>query len=396
MKILQVTNFFKPYWEEGGVVRVSYEISRGLSSNNHKVTVFTCNKLINRLKYKANIPIIEENIKIYYFDNFLHFISLRTFPLPFLSVFTIKKEVKKFDIVHIHEHRTLLAIFVSYYARKYNIPYVIHGHGSVQTGAFRKRVKKIFDIFFGYRIIKNAAILIAVSKEEANHYHQIGGKIENIVVLYNGLNIDNFKNLPKKGIFKKKYGITNKMILFLGRIEKIKGLFFAIKAFLEVVNDLDNVTFVIAGPDYGYKSELENFVNSRDAKDKVKFIGYVDEIDKIHAYVDSDLFVHTVINMGGVGLAPLEAILCGSPVVVTPGCGEIIIQNNCGYVVQYGDIEGLKKVMRNVLTNPKDDKMITRGIVCIHENYTWDKYTDSLEKLYQRIVIKKDPSLEIE
>jgi len=38
MKSQQVTNFFKPLWEAGEVVRVSYELSRGFSSNNHQVT----------------------------------------------------------------------------------------------------------------------------------------------------------------------------------------------------------------------------------------------------------------------------------------------------------------------------------------------------------------------
>jgi len=388
MKILQVTNFFKPLWEAGGVVRVSYELCRGLSSHNHQVTVFTTNKYINRVKYKANVPVIEENIKIYYFENFLQFIPIKTLPLPLLSIFTIRKEVKKFDIIHIHEHRTMLAIIVSYYAKKYNIPYVIHGHGSVSKGVFRNRLKKIFDILFGYRIIKKAARLIAVSKEEANHFFQITGKKEGIKVLYNGFHIDNFKELPEKGIFKKKYGIKNKMVLYLGRINMTKGLLFAIKAFLEVANDLEDVTFIIAGQDDGYKSELENFVNSIGADDKVQFIGYVDEIDKIQAYVDSDLFVHTVIYMGGVGLAPLEAILCGSLVVVTPECGEIIIQYKCGYVVQYGDIKGLKEIMRDVLINPKDYEMIKRGIECIHENFTWDIYLDKLEALYHGIVKK--------
>lgn len=46
--------------------------------------------------------------------------------------------------------------------------------------------------------------------------------------------------------------------------------------------------------------------------------------------------MHTVQYMGGVGLTPLEAILCGTSVIVTEECREVVKKANCGYLVKHG------------------------------------------------------------
>ena len=51
MKILQVTNFFKPSWESGGPARVAYEISKKLVERGHEVTVYAT----VRYKLKLNV-----------------------------------------------------------------------------------------------------------------------------------------------------------------------------------------------------------------------------------------------------------------------------------------------------------------------------------------------------
>ena len=52
MKILQVTNFFKPSWEAGGIARVAYEISKELVNRGHEVTVYTTDGFKYRLNFK--------------------------------------------------------------------------------------------------------------------------------------------------------------------------------------------------------------------------------------------------------------------------------------------------------------------------------------------------------
>lgn len=386
MKILQVSHSFYPCLEAGGVVKVCYEISRALVKRGHQVTVVTTDGCSHRLNIKTNCDLNIEGMHVWYFRNISNYLRIKLkFATPYMLPLYLKKNIRDFNVIHIHEHRTVLAVFVSYYAKKYRIPYVIHGHGSISREVSGKSLKKLFDILFGYSMIKGASRLIAVSNEEAHHYLKFTNDPDKIIVMYNGIDIGTFNKLPQPGLFKEKYGIHGKMILFLGRINKTKGLEFAIRAFSELVKIREDVTFIIAGSDDGYTSHLEKLRDELDLRNKVLFIGSVETQDKIAAFRDADLFVHTVLYMGGVGLTPLEAILCNCPIVVTPECGEIIIQSNSGYIVQYGDIKKLTMIMQNVLNNPPDYCMINRGIEYIHNNFTWTKYIDKTETLYRSI-----------
>jgi len=388
LKILQVCNFYKPSWEAGGAVRVAFEISNQLINKGHQVTVYTTDGFKSRLNVQTNSEIDVDGARTYYFKNLSNFTTRKLiFPIPYHLVSAIKNNVKKFDVIHIHEHRTFAAIVASHYAKKHKIPYVIHGHGSISTEVYMKIPKIIFDNLFGYRIIKNAHLLLAVSQQEANHYRKIVGNKNNIIVLYNGMDINNFDKKTIPGKFKDQYNITDDIILYLGRLNKIKGIDFALSAFAELIKEKQNVKFVIIGSDDRYEPFLKKIVNELNIADKVIFIGFIEEKYKQMAFSDAGLFIHTVLGgMGGVGLAPLEAILCGTPVVVTLECGEVIDQCDCGYIVNYGDIEGLKEIMKLVLEKPKDLSKINRGIDYIHNNLTWDKYTDKLEQLYQNII----------
>lgn len=389
MKILQVTNFFKPSWESGGPARVVYEMSKKLVERGHEVTVYTTDGFKSKLDVKKNKPVDVDGIKTYYFRNLSRYLAREmVLPIPYYLPIVAKRGIKDFDVIHIHEHRTMLAVVVRYYAKKYRVSYVLHGHGSISRGNSRKRLKRIFDILFGYNIIREATKLIAVSKEEAEHYKQTGANDKKIFVVYNGMDIESFKNLPECGRFKEKYHINGTMILYLGRINKSKGLDFVIKAFSKLIKEENNIVLVIAGSDDGYKIELEKLIKKLDLSDKIKFTGFVDENDKISAYVDAGLFVHTVRYMGGVGLTALEAILCGTPVIVTDECGEVIKEADCGYLVRCGDVNDLKEKMKLVIENPEEGKVMQeKGEKYIEENLSWGNVIKKVERVYEEAIL---------
>ncbi|KAF5430839.1 Glycosyltransferase involved in cell wall bisynthesis, partial [Candidatus Methanophagaceae archaeon] len=254
----------------------------------------------------------------------------------------------------------------------------------------KKRLKWLFDIVFGYKILRDANRVIAVSNEEAEYDRQKVANGKKISTIYNGMNLESFESLPKHGNFKKKYEINGKMILYLGRVHKSKGIDFVINAFSELIRDINDVVLVIAGPDDGYKAELEKLIKKLNLSDKVKFTGFLYVDDKISAYVDAKLFVHTVRYMGGVGLTPLEAILCDTPVIVTEECGEVIKEANAGYLVDYGDIKDLKEKMRGVIENPEEGmNQVKKGKKYIMENLTWAAVVKRVEKVYLSLMAER-------
>ena len=75
---------------------------------------------------------------------------------------------------------------------------------------------------------------------KSGQYIEMGVSKNKIEIIPNGINLSDYQNLPEKGEFRKKYGIKNdeKIILYLGRINRIKGIDMLIEAFSDVSNDL--------------------------------------------------------------------------------------------------------------------------------------------------------------
>ena len=98
MKILQVTNFFKPAWETGGVTRVAYDMSKYLHELGHSVTVYTTDGGNKRLKVTKNRVTYIDGIKTYYFKNVSQYLAKSfNFVTPYYLTLILKKEINKFD-----------------------------------------------------------------------------------------------------------------------------------------------------------------------------------------------------------------------------------------------------------------------------------------------------------
>ena len=85
------------------------------------------------------------------------------------------------------------------------------------------------------------------------------------------------------------------------------------------------------------------------------------------------------------GLVPFEAIMCGTPVIVTDdcGCSEWIKKSRAGYVVKYGDVSGLKETIVKCLTdNAEAKKMVLQGKEYIRSNLQWAQVAHEIEDIY--------------
>ena len=377
MKILHVIPYYTP--KRGGDVNVCNNLAKELSRRGHEVTIITSNFEFDESYAKL---IEKEGVKV---------LTFHCYSSLFLFLYTpsmgkwLENNLKTFDMVHIHDLRSYQSIVSYRYACKFNVPFIIQPHGSTLRMISKEKLKLLYDVFFGNKIMKSANSVIAVSKEERSYDLEMGAK--KVEVIYNGVETDLYDNLPEYGRFKENISVENKIILYLGRINKSKGLATLIRAFSLLKEDYsEKVTLIIAGSDENYKNVLEKLVKNLDLCDDVKFIGFVSDEDKISAFRDSDLFVHSVRYMGGVGLAPIEAVLAGTPIVVSEGCGELISDIDCGYLVKFGDEIALKDALIYVLKNPVEAKKKTD--LCkdyILKNFKWEVVAENVERLYLNI-----------
>lgn len=390
MRILQVTNFFKPSWEAGGVTRICYEISQNLVRRGHEVTVYTTDGYGSRLNVKLNRPSNVDGINVYYFYNLSRtLIKKMKLTTPYYLPIILRNEIKNYDIIHIHEHRTIPAIFVSFYAKKHNIPYVLQAHGSVLPFLQKQKLKNIFDLLFGYSVLKNATKVIALNKTELSQYQEMGVISNKICIIPNGINLSDYSNSLVQGTFKIKYSIepTCKVILYVGRIHKNKGLDMLVNSFSILLKKLPNSKLVIIGPDDGFKKELESIIANLNITPNVLFTGFVDKDTKIAALTDADIFVTP--NFSGFPVTFLEACVFGLPIVTTENGDNLDwINGNIGLVTKYNEGD-FSKAMVDILSNDiLRQSFSTKGKKLVLSEFSMDNFIARMEYVYTECILK--------
>ena len=384
MKILIVSDTFPPR-KFGGVTTISYLLAKKLVERGHNVVVYTTDvgdSASSRLNVK-DIEIIN-GLKVYYFKNISNSLAFkhRLF-LPLGMTSAIKNSITNFDIIHFHGYRSFLGIIIHHYAKKYKIPYVLQAHGSILPSFQKQRLKKLYDVVWGYRILHDASKVIALTKTEAEQYRIMGVNKDKIKIVPNGINLSEYDYLPKRGEFRRKYGIRDNenMILYIGRIHITKGIDLLVKAFADLAKELNDVKLVLVGPDDGYQSVIEDYVRTLKVNDKVLFTGFVNNKEKIAAFADADVFVTP--SFLGFPVTFLEACACGTPIITTRNGDELDwIHDRVGYVVEYNK-EQLQDAMSKIL---RDEGLRRRfgeeGKRLVREEFSWDKVVKKVEEVY--------------
>ena len=375
MNILQVIPYFA--FTRGGDVNVCYNLSKQFTEMGHSVTILTTTFDYN----KEDTDSIENltMVPIEYKFNLALFIYS-----PEMKKW-LEKNIEKYDVIHLHELRSYQNNIVIQYAKKFNIPYVLQPHASTPKHVNKSLIKYVYDFFYGNRIMKNAATTVAVSEEEAYYDRLMNAK--DVRVIYNGMNLEDFEKLPKKGTFKNKNNLTSPYILYLGRIDPLKGINYIIEAFDELPDKYSDYKLIIAGKTTDYKKELDKIIKKNNLENKVIFTGFVDEEDKISIYHDAELFVNPVKYMGGVSITVFEALLSNTPVIVTKEAGELIEKIEAGSIVEYGDVESLKNEMIKSLSDEKlTKKQILNAQTYIKENLDWKNVSKNILDLYHEVI----------
>ena len=379
MKILQVIAYFNPKF--GGDVNVCFNLSKQLAKRNHEVTIITSDfQFVSQ--YAKEIR--DNGVQVLSFPCianyglFLYTPSMKTW---------LERNIENYDLIHLHNYRSYQNVIVCKYARKYRIPYIVQAHGSVLPFFEKQNLKKMFDLVWGNKILKDARKCIAVSHVEREQYRKMGIPESQIDIIPNGINPNEFMNLPEKGKFRNKYHISpdEKIILYLGRIHKRKGLNFLIDSIFQLSRIRNDIRLILVGPDDGYLENVKKMIQEKNLSPVVIFSGFLPEKEKYEALTDADVLVYPGI-FEIFGLVPFEAILCGTPVIVTDdcGCGEIVKEAGCGYLVKYGDVNNLTKTLQLALENPDENKsMVERGINYIQNNLAWESIVNKIELNYK-------------
>ena len=217
---------------------------------------------------------------------------------------------EKFDILHFHEP------WVPVLSRQ-----ILSRSKSINVATFHAKLpesilsKSIINTVVPYTksILNYIHMFTAVSDAAAEHLRTLTK--EEIITVPNGIDYERYKStvVPKKII-------TQKSILYLGRLEKRKGVEYLITAYKKLRERHDDVKLVIAGNGVKRKN-LERLVKQYKIPD-VSFTGFVPEEDKPNLMKQADLFCSPAPYGESFGIVLLEAMAVGTPIVAG---------NNSGY-----------------------------------------------------------------
>lgn len=372
----------------GGPARVCKEISSALARSETRVTIFTTNR--DYPKGKLDVPINtlvrQDGYNIWYFS-----VQFTPYMVSLDMMKALRLHTGEFDLLHIHGLYSFPSTIAAYYAKKFEIPYIMRPHGSLDPFLFYKPknrlIKRIHEHLIERRNFNKAAAVHYTSQEEMA---LIPFKIKApSLIMPLGIDLRKYENLPPVGTFKGKYNLKGKkLILHLGRINFKKGLDILVKGFARLSFDRNDVCLVLAGPDNeDYGKQVEKWIIDEGVKDKVVFTGMLHGIDKLAVLRDADIFALPSYSEN-FGIAVVEAMACELPVVISNKVNIWReIQKAGAGIVTSCDADEVANALKSLLDEASVRfRMGGAGKMLVNKTYNWEVVVNDMLKAYQDIV----------
>lgn len=199
-------------------------------------------------------------------------------------------------------------------------------------------------------------------------------------VLYSGLNLSFFS-------FQERNRMNSPVhILVPGRIEPKKGQLDAVKLLGLLKQHEIAAKLTIVGKVFSdvYAQEIFDQVGALGLKDFVNILPMVSQDTLAHLYHDADICFFPSYRQYGLSRTPLEAMACGALVIAYggEGSGEIILDQETGYIVQAQDYQQMEAIIQQHITQPELYQKMTRNArQAIEQFYSLDVYTDKIEAI---------------
>lgn len=389
MRILILTDFFAPSWAFGGPPKTLYEIARELVRRRHSVTVFTTNVLDSRNEIEREYDALE-GVKVFYLKTLSKRLAYdEKIFLPIGLRKLLEENIGDCDLVVLTCFRTISNWIGYNFAKKFGRPYVILPYGTLPRGTGFKRILKwIMDAIFGYRMLRDASGVFAQTEHEIQESKKYGAKDGLVKLVPLNIDLSEFENLPPRGKLRRRIGVKDqeKVILFLGRLHKYKGLDLLIKSFSNLSEIRNDCKLIIVGRDDGFLSPMFKLIKSLNLEENVAFVGALYGKDRLEAYVDADVFVMPSSHFEETATATLEACATSTPVIVTRQTSiPCLNEYQAGFTIDY-DQKDLENALLKILSDEKlREKMGENARRMVEEIFCLRKVVDRFEEIFSLV-----------
>ncbi len=284
--------------------------------------------------------------------------------------------VAEADILHLHGVWEPMLLAAAAAARRAGKPYALEPHGMLDRWSLgRKALKKRVALALGWRrMIMRAAFIQALNDDEVRLMGVIGASPSPPrFVIPNGVFMEEIEPPPAEGTFRRRHPrlAGRRYVLFLSRLHGKKGLDHLLGAFRRIAPLHPEVDLVVAGPDDGEGPGFARDVATAGLTARVHIVGALWGSDKIAAFVDAACFCLPS-RQEGFSMAIIEALACGTPVVISQECRfPEVATEGAGEVLPL-DPEAFADALDGLLSSPvRAARMGRAGRALVKAAYTW-------------------------
>ncbi len=295
----------------------------------------------------------------------------------------LSRSLPDFDVIHLHSVFLWPTTAAAGLARRLGLPYVLSPRGMLVPELIRRRSRLLKHAWIGLferRNVAEAAAIHATTEAERADIRRLGLSVRQFAVIPNGIQRPSATDCNDGSAAR---SIPSPRILFLGRINWKKGLDRLIRA-LALVPDAQ---LVIAGNDEeNYTRQLISLSEREGVVERTHFLGPLHGIAKWRAIADADVFVLPSYSEN-FGIAVLEAMASGVPVIVTPevGLAKAVSDAKAGLVVD-GTPERIGAAIAQLVASPAlRSRMGEAGREAAIRDYSWDSIAEQMEAVYVKV-----------
>lgn len=247
------------------------------------------------------------------------------------------------------------------------------------------------DLVYRYwlpHVLPKVSKIITVSEHSKHDIMKYIKIVEDkIIVVYNGID-SVFQPLSDDEVYtylQKQFAIAFPYILFIGNLTKRKNLETLLRAFAVVKDEFQSHQLVLVGPSTFRSTELAPLITELKIADRLISLGQVPNEALPWLYNGADVFAFPSLYEG-FGLPPLEAMACGTPVVVSNSSSLPEVVGDAGLLFEATQVDQLAAAIRRVLSDDMLRENLSSKGLARAKGFTWQATASRVLDIYQSVL----------